>query len=117
MKKRLLVIRTGEKIQYVIQYRNIFRRWKIYPINEYIYKGNVINHYIVLNDKETANFILHWKDVKYLNKIIKIELYDNEIDYRVFDNKHINSMHKKHFETLQDAKQYINELPRIIATI
>lgn len=126
MNKRIIIIRYGEKIYYVIQQRNFFFKWNYYTSPEYheaYYVDNEFNceyNIILFTNRVDAEYVMNWKDIEYFNAIIKISVeklnYDNVIKYVVFD-KHNNSITNKIFNTIADAKEYITSLPRQIGII
>lgn len=109
--KRLNIIREKDNIYYKIEERFMFFWWCPYYI---IPCNNPYEHLdIVFYNKETAETFINWKDIKYIDKIIKIDWNNiwHRIQYRVFDNYH---MYDYQFNTVEEAKTYIESLPRTI---
>lgn len=110
--KRLNIIRQNDKIYYKIERRFMFFWWKPYYITPCNDRFEPVD--ITFKDKETAELFINWKDIKYINKIIKLDwntIY-KKVQYRVFDNDY--QMHNQQFATVADAKEYIESLPRTV---
>lgn len=125
--KRIRVIKTGENIGYVIEKRVLFLFWLSYNIYEYIigYNHDKKCYYfdhtkicdVVFETKQEAEYAINWKNIKYLGKWIRFgwSSKNDKMVYYVFNNKSKKSIiYNKIFDTIEEAKQYIESLPRTI---
>lgn len=126
MKKRIIIIKYGEKIYYVIQRRNFFFKWKFYAstefCNTFTYNNEIYRkyNYILFTNRADAEYVMNWKDIKYHGRIIELSVsreYNNIIKYCIFDKTDNTMANDKLFDTLTEAKEYIISLPRQIGTI
>lgn len=119
--KRIIVVRKGEKIYYKVKKRILGFLWIKYKINEYSFNHNSLKRNntssVDFDSKSEAELFINWKDIKYLNKYIHIGCNKNHdsIVYVVYDiNKICRVFYNKIFYNIEDAKEYIESLPRTI---
>lgn len=125
--KKIIAIREGEKIYYKVKKRVFYFWWTKYKINEYsfYYKRGINSPFLHLSktcainfkSKSEAELFINWKDIKYLDNYIRIGCNSshNSTVYVVYDIKKICSeFYKKIFYNIEDAKSFIEELPRTI---
>lgn len=125
--KRIIAIREGEKLYYKVKKRFMFFWWIKYKINEYelVYSrmtGTHIVHIsktsnISFDSKQEAEIFINWKNIKYLDKYIHIGCNENHnsIVYVVSDsNKIFYNVYNEIFNSREDAKSFIEKLPRAI---
>lgn len=77
-------------------------------------------HIILFTNRGDAEYVMNWNDINYFNAIIKLSVellnYGNVIKYVIFD-KHNKPVTTEIFDTIEDAKEYIRNLPRQIGII
>ena len=125
--KRIIVIREGEKLYYKVKKRFMFFWWIKYKINKYqlIYSHSTGTHIVNISktpnisfdSKQEAELFINWKNIKYLDKYIHIGCNEklNSIVYVVSDsNKIFYNVYNEIFNSREDAKSFIEKLPRAI---
>lgn len=110
--KRLNVIREKDKIYYKIEERFLWFWWEPYIIKSL--SDSSVQCDIKFDNREKAEIFINWKDIKYLGKTIKLDWNNiwNRIQYRVFGENAY--MYNCQCNTVEDAKTYIESLPRTI---
>lgn len=125
--KRIIAIREGEKLYYKVKKRFMFFWWIKYKINKYelIYSRYTGTHIVNISKtpnisfdyKQEAELFINWKNIKYLDKYIHIGCNENlnSIVYVVSDsNKIFYNVYNEIFNSREDAKSFIEKLPRAI---